>query len=297
MENEDLIRHLDEKTRQICRGDYSGIDELYPYIKPGEKDGTLGTFTENFVLMATKLEAREFDLARKIEALAEKNRALLELDRQRTEGSVVFFSLLFIISLFTFVIEILRTFNPDEGFIRVLVFRGTDLLFILTAVFFIVFTRLPLRQFGLTLANWRKSLTESAWVTASIVAIMIGIKYLAVRQGWMSSSAPMVNFGLLDWTFVVYMIIAPLQEFLARGVCLTSIERNITGRFSAPAVIILSALVFGLPHMTFSLGFAAWGLAGGVIWGILYMRHRTILGVSISHYIVGTMAFLLGFIG
>ena len=113
----------------------------------------------------------------------------------------------------------------------------------------------------------------------------------------MDGSKGLVNFGILDWTFAAYLVVATLQEFLARGVCLTSIERNISGRYAAPAVIILSALVFGLPHMTFSVSFAAWSLAGGVIWGILYMRHRTILGVSISHYLVGTMAFLCGFLG
>ena len=126
---------------------------------------------------------------------------------------------------------------------------------------------------------------------------MLAIKYFAIKNGLMDGSNGLVNFRIIDWTFLVYLVIATLQEFLARGVCLTSIERNITGKYAAPAVIILSALVFGLPHLTFSLGFAVWGLVGGVIWGILYMRHRTIIGVSISHYVIGTMAFLCGFIG
>ncbi|MFZ4563323.1 MAG: CPBP family intramembrane glutamic endopeptidase [Bacteroidales bacterium] len=295
--NDELVHQLNTKANEICRGDYSRIDELYPYIVTGQAGNAIGEFTENFVLMATELEAREFDLNRKIDELKEKNHALVELECQRTEGSVVFFSLLSIISLFTFVIEILRAINPNEGFVKFIVFRGTDLLFILTAVFFIFFTRLPLRRFGLTLDNWKKSLVESIVVTGVLILVMLAIKYFAIKNGLMDGSNGLVNFRIIDWTFLVYLVIATLQEFLARGVCLTSIERNITGKYAAPAVIILSALVFGLPHLTFSLGFAVWGLVGGVIWGILYMRHRTIIGVSISHYVIGTMAFLCGFIG
>jgi membrane protease YdiL (CAAX protease family) len=54
-----------------------------------------------------------------------------------------------------------------------------------------------------------------------------------------SAESGLVNFGAPGWTFILYVIIASLQEFLARGVCLTSIERNISGKFAAPAVIIL----------------------------------------------------------
>jgi len=291
----ELIERLNKKTKGIIHGDYSGLEELYPYIS--ENKGQLGEFAENFVLMVTKLEAREFDLNCRIDELREKNNALVLLQKQRTEGSVVFFSLLTIISMFTFIIEILRVVNPDEGFIRFIVFRGIDLLFLFTALFFIFFTRLPLNQFGLNLNNWKKSLSESLGVSIVIILLMLGIKYLAVQKGWMDGSQGLVNFRMLDWTFLVYILIATLQEFLARGVCLTSIERNLSGKFSVPAVIILSALVFALPHMTFNLGFAVWGLAGGIIWGILYIRQRTILGVSVSHYLIGTMAFLMGFIG
>ncbi len=292
-----LIRHLNTQAKAIFRGEYSGVDQIYPFIDSGGTQPEVGELAENFILMTTKLEAREFDLNRRIEELSEKNQALTELSRQRTEGSVVFFSLLFIMSLFTFLIEILRVVSPANSSIKFIVFRSTDLLFVLIGLYFVFFTKLPFAKFGLNLDRWKKSLLESLAVTGALVVLFVGIKWMAVRMGWMDGSKGLVDFKILDWTFILYLLIAPLQEFLARGVCLTSIERNITGRFAKPGVIILSALVFSLPHMTYSLSFAVWTLGGGIIWGILYMRHRTILGVSISHYIAGTLAFLCGFIG
>ena len=291
----ELISHLKKKTNEICRGNYSGLEELYPYIE--ENKGEVGELAENFVLMATKLEAREYDLTRKIEELQVKNNELSELQAKRTEASLVFFGIISLITIFTFTIEILHSFEHGHGLMRVLISRGTDLTFIIAALIFIMFIKLPIREFGLTMKNWKKSLKESMIVTIFICGLLLGIKYWSVKEGWMDGSHGLMNFGIFDWTFVVYLLVAPLQEFLARGVCLTSIERNVTGRYAMPAIIILSAIAFGLPHMTFSITFALWGMVGGVIWSILYLRHRTILGVSISHYLVGSMAFLCGFVG
>lgn len=293
---DELLRHLSDKTREICHGDYSGLEELYPYISDEKNSPELSRFTEQFVMMATKLEAREFDLNNRIEALKEKNEMLVRLDKLRSDSSFVFFVLILIISLFTLTIEVLRLIGPDQDVIRFIVFRATDALFIITSVSFIILSKLPLKEFGLTLRGWKRSLLESLAVTGVLVVLMLLIKGLLVYHKIPGHTLPLADFRLLDWTFLLYLVIAPLQEFMARGVALTSIERSITGRYHKTAVIILSALIFGLPHMTFSLSFALWGIAGGIIWGLLYMRHRTILGVSISHYLLGTMAFLCGFL-
>lgn len=291
----ELISHLNSKTKEICHGNFSGLEELYPYIQKNQ--GDVSELAENFVLMATKLEAREYDLKRKLDDLVVKNHELVELEAKRTEASLVFFGIIALLTIFTFSIEILHSFNHSQGLVRMLISRGTDLTFIIAAMIFILFIKLPLKEFGLTLKNWKKSVNESMIVTAVIIALLLGMKYWAVREGWMDGSHGLMNFRIFDWTFILYLVVAPLQEFLARGVCLTSIERNVTGRYSMPAIIILSAIAFGLPHMTFSVTFALWGMVGGVIWSILYLRHRTIIGVSISHYLVGSVAFLCGFIG
>jgi hypothetical protein len=67
-----ILQHLSEQKKEICKGNYNGVKELYPYIRDEENHTGLNDFTENFVLMTAKLEAREFDLQRRIAELGKK---------------------------------------------------------------------------------------------------------------------------------------------------------------------------------------------------------------------------------
>jgi membrane protease YdiL (CAAX protease family) len=296
---EEIFIRLNGRTKEICHSDYSRISELYPFTDPVTNPPPIAEFTENFVLMATRLEAREFDLERKISELETINRELQRMGREKEESSYIFFAVVFVISIFTFGVDMLHTARPgwNMKLLHFVISRLSEATFIFFSLSFIIRFRRPFSEFGLTLRNARKSLIESGLATLGMVAILIGLKIVFVKTGWMQSDGRLFLREAADWTFIVYLVVAPLQEFIGRGVTQSAIEQVITGSSRKFIVVLLSSMIFGLTHLPYSQTFALMSVAGGVVWGILYLRHRTILGISISHYIIGLTAAMLGFFG
>jgi membrane protease YdiL (CAAX protease family) len=61
--------------------------------------------------------------------------------------------------------------------------------------------------------------------------------------------------------------------------------------------IVLSNLLFSITHLRISLSLAIFVFFVGCVWGWLYSRHQTIVGISVSHMILGIWSGLfMGFI-
>ena len=97
--------------------------------------------------------------------------------------------------------------------------------------------------------------------------------------------------------YVVYSILAPVQEFIARGVIQSSLQKILVGKNKVTLAIILSNLTFSGFHIHMDMKFAILTLVPGIFWGIMYARQDSLLGPSISHIIIGIFALLfMGFI-
>jgi hypothetical protein len=87
----------------------------------------------------------------------------------------------------------------------------------------------------------------------------------------------------------VYCIFIVVQEFIARGVIISTILNFLEGvKHSRLGAIIMSSMLFSAQHLHLpSIAFAVLVFIPGIFWGWLFVRHRSILGVSISHIIIG----------
>jgi membrane protease YdiL (CAAX protease family) len=104
-------------------------------------------------------------------------------------------------------------------------------------------------------------------------------------------------FGSNDWTSVpfilgvlLYVALTPLQEFLARGTLQAPLEQAFTGRFRSMRAIVIANLLFSVFHEHLGIAFSIMVLLPGLFWGWLFSRQKTLVGVRISHAIIGTYA-------
>lgn len=100
---------------------------------------------------------------------------------------------------------------------------------------------------------------------------------------------------MIDLFFWTYTLLAPLQEFLMRGVLQSSVERILSGRHRTAWAVVTTAVLFGACHTTYSVPFALITVGAGLVWGWLYTRHRNLAGITLSHIIVGQAFILTGF--
>ena len=162
---------------------------------------------------------------------------------------------------------------------------------------------LPMRTYGLTTLGWQRSVGESLLWSVAFLALCLLVKAICIRSipAWhgqllfqprdLHDSQTLVYVGL-------YLLFAPAQEFLARGVLQSSFQEFLDGRWVTTRAILYSTLMFSATHLHLSMELALVVLIPSVFWGVLYARHRTLIGVSLSHILIGgSMFFLIGIPG
>ncbi|MCY1379099.1 CPBP intramembrane metalloprotease [compost metagenome] len=85
----------------------------------------------------------------------------------------------------------------------------------------------------------------------------------------------------------LYVLLSPVQEFVARGLMQGALTRMLTGRWVPLQAILVSNAVFSISHQHLGLGYALAVFVPGLFWGWLYHRHGSLLGVCVSHAIIG----------
>ena len=214
-----------------------------------------------------------------------------QLEQSRTQQQFGQF-FLFIIALFsiTMIANNVITTQILKIDIRTEQFAWQYLMVLLIPSFIVIrVMRIPLRDVGLTFDGIRKSLTEGAVLSLAVIALgaalVIGSRMidavpdLKVAVGW--SAAPS------------YFLHSFLQEAVGHGFMQTSFQRFLNDRRGIKSVLV-SSTMFGVFHIHFGLPAVLATIAGGVLFGLFYLRHRNIFGVVLLHFIAGCVAFSIG---
>jgi membrane protease YdiL (CAAX protease family) len=157
-------------------------------------------------------------------------------------------------------------------------------------------SKLPISIFGLTLKNWKVALKESLLWSALIVGVLVLIKWILIHQVSKYHDLPLFDFNLsskryLAFNFILYGLHSPIQEFIARGVLQGSLQHFFTGRNVTLRAIIISNALFSATHVHLMSGLlGVIVFIPGLLWGWLYSRHQNLIGVSISHLLIGWSA-------
>lgn len=283
----------------VCDGCYDETGKILTYSDPGRYPAEVAELAEAMGLALVKLEARELGLEQAADELRAKNAALEKLLKQRREFSLFFILFAVFIGLYTlfsaylyqpglYTLEDLNWMRPASG-------AAFAVVLLVLAAITIRHSGLRIGQFGLTGRNLGRSLRESLFYTAIVAAAMTLLKWTLMENAPAFAGRPLIEWAHVDLFFWTYVIIAPAQEFVARGVVQGSIQRLLGGRNAAFWAVLLASILFSVTHTHYSFYLSILSLLCSFLWGWLYTRHGTIIGISLSHLILGNYALLLGF--
>ncbi len=286
------LRRLTASARQVARGDYDAARHLFQTAASESAAPDLRELAETMGLMSVKIEGREFQLEQTLEALRKKSADLEHNLTLRAESGFLFCGIIIQLCLYTFLLVSAR----QAGWQSPRVIWGLNLgLVLLPLVFAVTFAkrhRHSLATWGLTWRGGWRALWESLLASLPVALGLVALKlFLSGRPAAACYGHPVFELAGLpgDWWF--YALLATGQEIVARGFLQTSIERILTVRYRSLAAIGMTSLLFAVVHLHYSPGFMLSTFAGGIFFGALYCRHRTLVGVSAAHFLLGHLVF------
>jgi CRP-like cAMP-binding protein len=177
------------------------------------------------------------------------------------------------------------------------------LVFALIFLPVILLSGFPPQFLGLRIDNWRCALRVGLQATAVFVTLMVACKWLLIISVPELAGAPLISFADIEaghgtvqtgggwfWAaFLVYVMLTPLQEFVARCGVQAPLYAFLPGsQLKRQAWSIgVSSLVFAAAHVHIGLAFAIAAFIPGMFWGWLFARTNSLLAVAISHILIG----------
>lgn len=282
---------LTSRLTLISEGKYDATDEILKYSDTSQYDPEVAQLAETAGFLSVKLEAREM-------ALEKSNADLRKALAERQQFGVFFILFTFWVALLTFVMAYFDQSSLSKREIdemSPIICIGFLLFFIAMAVVQIRCSSFTLKDFGLTLRGSVKAIKESLLVTLVIMVLMTLIRWWCGEHLEAFKGKPFFDLSVFNVIFWAYFIVAPGQEFIARGTVQTILYRLLATKNARFWAIFLASLIFGATHTYYSFWLSIISAFAGFIWGWLYMRHGTIVGVAISHAIIGNYFEMLGF--
>jgi uncharacterized membrane protein len=97
-----------------------------------------------------------------------------------------------------------------------------------------------------------------------------------------------------DISRITYILVAPLQEVLAKSVMYYGFERCI-GREHPWRIVLLCALVFGIFHVVYGIRMMLLAMLLTVLTGWMFRLARCVWGCAIVHFVLGFFPCCFGF--
>lgn len=225
--------------------------------------------------------------------------------KARVTMGVIIICVCLIMSFYVLAFQFLKSLQVDLGLgASVLVIVSS--IIVITAIYSIIKqTGYPASLFGITFNNWQRSLKEALLFTSPILlALMLG-KWILIHyvSGWENrhvfelvtdpqhNNEIFTEIGVINFLF--YLLLVPFQELLVRGALQGPLEELFVSPHRKLMAIVVSNLLFSVTHTHLSVILAFPVFLLGLFWGWLYSRTRTLIGVILSHWLVGMWAIFI----
>lgn len=249
-----------------------------------------------------------------VQRLVDTNRLTLEAMRQELALSVQRTAMAQFIVLttfatvaYSFISAFLLNFSDNtlvaDIFNNVLIV-GLSVIF----VSLIYYSPYPLRSFGFTQPqSWLAEIIETLLWSLGLIVVAIAGKWVVMQLDPAFSDIPLLildpqTAGVDDLlifsnlALLIYALLVPFQEIIVRGALQSSLAEFFADmRGKHLLAILLSNGLFAMAHLHVSLIFATLTFFAGLAWGVQYARRRNLIGITVSHIIVGVFA--LRFLG
>jgi membrane protease YdiL (CAAX protease family) len=215
----------------------------------------------------------------------------LDAKRKNSFFSIIFVTLFLAIFLYvflTFLVKNLQWEFKDSA-------RVVEAIFLTACILIIRKSGFSISYLGVTLRGAVESIRVMAPGTLIACLGLIGLKGLFIVAGAKGMYHELFIVDNFDLLFIIYLPVAFLQEFLSRGVIQTAIASVLDERNANFWAIITASALFGLVHIQLSVGVAFASFVCGLYWGYVFNKKKCLIGVSLSHFLIGDLAYVLGF--
>ncbi|MFH1477074.1 MAG: type II CAAX endopeptidase family protein [Verrucomicrobiota bacterium] len=285
------VQSLTKSAQQIIHGDYKAAQQLFEVAANATEVPEYRELAETLGMMSVKVEAREFDLEYKIEKIEQQSKELEHVGKLRAESGFLFCAISLMLSAYTAVVSAGLTAGWISARVETLITVG--LLLALLGIFGF-YTRRHRHAWAIWGFTWKgsaRALRESLlWCVPGALAL-IGLKGWLIGQSWSPFFGhPLFNWKLSWWIVIMYFFLAVAQEIISRGFLQTTIERILTGRYRGVMAVFTTSVLFAVVHLHYSAATMLATMVAGLFFGWLYRRHQTLVGVSVAHFLLGTLA-------
>ncbi len=234
----------------------------------------------------------------------------LDLTKARVAMGKFMINLLFVLAVYMYAFKIIERMSNNS--------LSTSVISIPLIIFFAMAVLMMMKSsgysmefYGLTTKNWRQSIRDGIFVSILLILCIALIKWLSISlipqfhhltlihlsfsTGGLETTNDIgqTDIPILITLIIAYLVFTPIQELICRGALQSSLQEFLTGPSRVWWAIIISNILFSVTHLHVSIGLALSVLLPGLFWGWMYARNKTLIGVSISHLIVGGMAFFV----
>lgn len=178
------------------------------------------------------------------------------------------------------------------------VITAVEVLVISAALFWMIRRMgFPLRDFGLNLDRAAHNILESLAWTAGFCFFLLAVKWLLINHVELFGKLPLFYHPKADRLAfqitgsVVYCLFSFFQVFIVHGALQAPLLLLLDGPRKVAQSVAVTTLVFASLHADMHYTFALLTLLPGLMWSLMYARQRSLLGVGISHALVGLWAF------
>lgn len=232
----------------------------------------------------------------------------LELARERVVMGNFITYVIFIMVGYGFVLRMmsdLARMVPDSTLVTIPVILGFSVpLYVMVRR-----SGQPMATYGLTWHGAGRGVRDAVVWTLPLLALCVVLKSVLIRTIPHLAGAPIFYLGgfrdpnvtsstawLTLGLSLAYLVLVPIQEFIARGALQGPLQRFLVGPHATVLAIVIANAMFTASHLYLSTTFALIAMLPGFLWGWLYARHGTLVAPIASHALVGWWAlFVLGF--
>lgn len=169
------------------------------------------------------------------------------------------------------------------GFISIIAMIVATLICILMALT----VSTSFKDFGLHTQGWPRALADGVILSL----LLLSATYFLVPEALIHTISKFV----LSTMGVVYIASAFLQELVFRGIFQTALQEfyeDAKGKIAIP----ISAITFANAHVPLGWEMVVLTFFMGAVMGWLYIRHHSLIGITLIHYTLGVIAISLGFL-
>jgi membrane protease YdiL (CAAX protease family) len=274
-----LGRERHEHTEEVSAGRFLAAAE--------------GNATEALGLAVVSIEAHCVLIERELENSRRKNAELVAAAKARAEFGVLATFIILTLCGYTMAVAWMEKVGNVDLNPRGPAILGMSLGCVFALIPLMLFSvrrySVKAADLGFRLGNWKEAVFGGMLVAAAVFPVLVAFKWLLVGYDPDFYGRPVLNWSAWDPWLLLYGLVAPAQELLTRGFLQNSIERFLDMKHRSAVAICLASAQFGVMHLHYSFRMAVIATVGSLIFGAVFVRQRTLIGVSIAHFILGAM--------